>query len=692
MTRGHFPDRGLSAALQNPEASFCQQGAMQRDFDAGPYGLFDCDDPMDFELTETNPLRHHQDDPRQPSAVPIGEYNLKVTVLNDGRKIVSRTGPIRGLEYLYTRSDAEEVPQHRALTSSKPREKAPNVSVKVLSRQESAIAVNNGPSPHSPVQIHGDPTGTRNKRTGSLKSPANTKVKGTKRPCLDIESQDKIASTEGVASERPTSIETLETRSFNIGDQKALEDFWITTLMMLTVKPVKKVATQWVRLRWPKRTRVPYWPKTANSGPIFPGWPENVPYHEPSHLQKSCQEPAYVYLCLLRTVQEIDEETGKPRVGWIKEMKETSDFVLSSIRADDFASSNSSSYNAAMKDRAIKEIMPMVWDVVQQWEDHVAQYELYEGNTSVNPEARKGKQITWVPYKKPPKDYSSVKRLEKRRRYVLPSLEEEDTEPEKVINDNQDDEDLDGELVTSSDTQTPPAPLQQSFYSGFSSISADTQVVSSEYGDPVAIAPDNIASKTSSVVNAAESPNPPMALNTLPFSTYNPFPTSSHHQLRRLAVGSSQGPHQDALESAPTGPSSMVTNAIEWPFTDQTHSVAGTVGAPIYNESYQRHLFQNEIQDSCNIPQQITHPPSQQVAFQYMPSQVYISTQGSQRQEINEWTPQIAVSMPQDAKILVEPTQSVLHPPPIEPAMEPPDVRQMPFTSDTQAIIHGLPY
>ena len=72
---------------------------------------------------------------------------------------------------------------------------------------------------------------------------------------------------------------------------KELKRFFRKRLDELTMKPVRPIVTAWVKLLEPKRlTRFgPYHKKLPNEQPqecTPPWWPRDVPYEEPSHLDK----------------------------------------------------------------------------------------------------------------------------------------------------------------------------------------------------------------------------------------------------------------------------------------------------------------------------------------------------------------------------------------------------------------------
>lgn len=91
--------------------------------------------------------------------------------------------------------------------------------------------------------------------------------------------------------DRDVSVPAAKSHTFYIGDVKELKRFFRKRLDELTMKPVRPIVTAWVKLLEPKRlTRFgPYHKKLPNEQPqkcTPPWWPRDVPYEEPSHLDK----------------------------------------------------------------------------------------------------------------------------------------------------------------------------------------------------------------------------------------------------------------------------------------------------------------------------------------------------------------------------------------------------------------------
>jgi hypothetical protein len=91
-------------------------------------------------------------------------------------------------------------------------------------------------------------------------------------------------------------VPTVKSHTFYIGDVEELKRFFRRRLDELTMKPVRPIVTAWVKLLEPKRlTRFgPYHKKLPREQPpecTPPWWPQDVPYEEPSHLDKAGKLP-----------------------------------------------------------------------------------------------------------------------------------------------------------------------------------------------------------------------------------------------------------------------------------------------------------------------------------------------------------------------------------------------------------------
>lgn len=92
--------------------------------------------------------------------------------------------------------------------------------------------------------------------------------------------------------DRDVPVATQKSYTFYIGDVKPLMGFFHRRLDELTMKPVRPIVTAWVKQLEPKRLSLygPYHKKLPREQPSEctpPWWPHDVPYEEPSHLDKA---------------------------------------------------------------------------------------------------------------------------------------------------------------------------------------------------------------------------------------------------------------------------------------------------------------------------------------------------------------------------------------------------------------------
>jgi hypothetical protein len=112
-------------------------------------------------------------------------------------------------------------------------------------------------------------------------------------------------------------------------------------------------------------------------------------------------------------VDELKRETP-----WTHQLQRVAEFEVSMLPAEQYSSSRNAAFSTAMKERSEQEILPSLFDVMQSYEDHVFQYELWTYKDVKG--APKGKTITWQLIPRPVKQINRAKRL---RRTVRPKME-----------------------------------------------------------------------------------------------------------------------------------------------------------------------------------------------------------------------------------------------------------------------------
>ncbi|KAF1957367.1 hypothetical protein CC80DRAFT_560571 [Byssothecium circinans] len=202
-------------------------------------------------------------------------------------------------------------------------------------------------------------------------------------------------------------------KTLYINDIDALKAFYHTRLKELTMKPLRQIATAWVRELSPKRQTNygryhGFTPATAPEGEkSAPWWPRDIPYLEPAHLKLQYLIPLTIDIMLVH--RKIDAEHGKRGKAWIKTLRKRAINSVDDTSNDNFSSSADPTFNRAMKERALTKILPSLFDIAEAHEDYVVQYELFEGSGNEDP--GEGKEVSWEPVPRPDRSLRKKARL-----------------------------------------------------------------------------------------------------------------------------------------------------------------------------------------------------------------------------------------------------------------------------------------
>ncbi|KAF1933608.1 uncharacterized protein M421DRAFT_201058 [Didymella exigua CBS 183.55] len=198
-------------------------------------------------------------------------------------------------------------------------------------------------------------------------------------------------------AESAVEVVTEESHTFYIGDIDAFKKFLTRRFDELTMKPLRGIATHWVKLIEPRR--LGDWGKYHEMKPSEaetpPWWPRDVIYKEPSHLKKEDLSTLAVEMMLVH--REIDEV--KRKGPWISKLRDVAKFTVQTTSADHFSSSKGAVHSEEMKKRALEQILPSIFEVAQAYEDHIMQYNLIEGSGNKDP--GRGRHHTWKPIPRP---------------------------------------------------------------------------------------------------------------------------------------------------------------------------------------------------------------------------------------------------------------------------------------------------
>lgn len=129
-------------------------------------------------------------------------------------------------------------------------------------------------------------------RQDQTKKRKRAGLHGRERPRQSTAQQSSDEGVDEQCDDAELTIPTVKSYTFYIGDVEELKRFFRRRLDELTMKPVRPIVTAWVKMLEPKRLTKfgPYHKKLPKEQPpecTPPWWPQDVPYEEPSHLDKA---------------------------------------------------------------------------------------------------------------------------------------------------------------------------------------------------------------------------------------------------------------------------------------------------------------------------------------------------------------------------------------------------------------------
>ncbi|RII10858.1 hypothetical protein CUC08_Gglean006858 [Alternaria sp. MG1] len=253
-------------------------------------------------------------------------------------------------------------------------------------------------------------------REGQTKKRKRTRSRARGRLSQIVARQPSDDENDEQLDDRDVSVSTAKSYTFYIGDVKELKRFFRKRLDELTMKPVRPIVTAWVKLLEPKRlTRFgPYHKKLPNEQPqecTPPWWPRDVPYEEPSHLDKD----GLLTLAVDLMLQHRNIDVGKRNMDWVTRLRNAAHYAVETTPPDQFSSSKGSAFSERMQGRALGEIIPNLFDIALSYQEHFARYTLYEGTNNRDPGI--GTHVTWRPLTRPPRQAPAPrKRVRQTRR------------------------------------------------------------------------------------------------------------------------------------------------------------------------------------------------------------------------------------------------------------------------------------
>jgi hypothetical protein len=206
-----------------------------------------------------------------------------------------------------------------------------------------------------------------------------------------------------------THVVTVPTQTFYIADLDGVKSYFRARLHELTLNPLRKIIEGWIKMIEPRRTSLfgkygkfgknfhltPKQAAVQAPEAVFPTWwVEDCQYREPSHLKRHEVEALFIQIILLHRYPAETQRIGI--VNWVQKLATSATRSIEAMPDESFASSKIPVYNFGQKERALKEILPELFDVAKAHEDHFAAYGA-DGDVS------QSAQYTWKPASKPPR-------------------------------------------------------------------------------------------------------------------------------------------------------------------------------------------------------------------------------------------------------------------------------------------------
>ncbi|KAF1850924.1 uncharacterized protein K460DRAFT_400958 [Cucurbitaria berberidis CBS 394.84] len=287
------------------------------------------------------------------------------------------------------------------------------------------------PGPRKPQTVHGSSVAPKSPRQKTLKRSRSVARGLSQHRPTQVSSEDEEDDDN---DDKDVIVLTEKSFSFYIGDIEEMKKFLRRRFDELTTRPLRTIVTAWIKQLEPRRLGGygPYHKQLPSEQPSEctpPWWPQDVPYNEPSHLSKGHLQTLAVDVML----QHRDIDEVKRKGSWVAKLRQAAQCAVELTTAELFSSSKSMSFSEAMKERALNFILPSLFDVAQSYEDHLAQYNLYEGAGNTDP--GDGRQLTWHPASRPPRQTFQRKRIRTARPLPAPIVDCDASADETEVDD-----------------------------------------------------------------------------------------------------------------------------------------------------------------------------------------------------------------------------------------------------------------
>jgi hypothetical protein len=118
----------------------------------------------------------------------------------------------------------------------------------------------------------------------------------------------------------------------------------------------------------------------------------------------------------------IDE--AKRRGSWVAKLRQAAQYAIETTAPDQFSSAKGAGFGERMKERALYDILPNLFETAALYEDHFAQYKLYEGTGRMDPGC--GKDVTWYRITRPPREVAPPRKGGRKNKAAQASRTESD--------------------------------------------------------------------------------------------------------------------------------------------------------------------------------------------------------------------------------------------------------------------------
>jgi hypothetical protein len=149
------------------------------------------------------------------------------------------------------------------------------------------------------------------------------------------------------------------------------------------------------------------------------------------------------------------DEVKRAQGSWTTKLEQVANYEIDLTPPEQYSSSRNFEFSKQMKDRAVEEILPSLFEVSRTYEDYVLQHSLwtYEDLST----APRGQEITWQFVPRPPKQVCNRKRLRATKTQVTPRPE---PVTERPLEESGDETEIDEEMVKMSNQIIRRAQIQ----------------------------------------------------------------------------------------------------------------------------------------------------------------------------------------------------------------------------------------